>query len=83
MWLRQTINYLHSLRMCSIGRDRAKVIVMAQTEVKRRKYVMKSYFSGMPKREDLEIVEEVLPPLKDGGKGMAALDLGCLASVSC
>ena len=36
-------------------------------EVKRRKYVIKSLFDGMPKREDLEIVEETLPPLKDGG----------------
>ncbi len=49
---------------------------MAETEVKRLKYVLKSHFSGMPKREDLEIVEEVLPPLKDGGKGYGA-------SVSC
>ena len=37
-------------------------------EVKCRKYVLKSRFDGLPKREDLEIVEEVLPPLKDGGK---------------
>ncbi len=35
--------------------------------VKCRKWVLKSHFSGMPKREDLEIVEEELPPLKDGG----------------
>ncbi|KAL5481907.1 hypothetical protein EMCRGX_G022181 [Ephydatia muelleri] len=31
-----------------------------------RKYVLKSHFQGLPKREDLEIVEEELPPLKDG-----------------
>ena len=37
------------------------------SEVKCRKYILKSHFSGMPKREDLEIVEETLPPLKDGG----------------
>ena len=36
-------------------------------EVRRRKYVVKSLFDGKPKREDLEIVEETLPPLKDGG----------------
>ena len=36
-------------------------------EVKRRKYVLKKQFDGLPKREDLEIVEETLPPLKDGG----------------
>ena len=32
-----------------------------------RKYVLHSHFSGLPKRDDLEIVEEVLPPIKDGG----------------
>ncbi len=32
-----------------------------------RKWVLKSRFSGLPKREDLEIVEEELPPIKDGG----------------
>ncbi|XP_064386880.1 prostaglandin reductase 1-like [Halichondria panicea] len=34
--------------------------------VKCRKWVLKSHFSGMPKREDLDLVEEELPPLKDG-----------------
>ena len=34
---------------------------------KGRKYVLRSHFSGLPKREDLEIVEETLQPLKDGG----------------
>jgi hypothetical protein len=37
-------------------------------EVKCRKYVVRSKFDGMPKREDLEVVEETLPPLKDGGE---------------
>ena len=35
--------------------------------VKCRKWVLRSHFSGLPKKEDLEIVEEELPPLKDGG----------------
>ena len=35
--------------------------------MKCRKWVLRSHFSGLPKREDLEIVEEELPPLKDGG----------------
>ena len=35
--------------------------------VKCRKWIIKNHFSGMPKREDLYIVEEELPPLKDGG----------------
>ena len=39
--------------------------------VKSRKYIMKSHFSGLPKREDLEIVEEELPQLKDGGAACA------------
>lgn len=38
------------------------------SSVKARRYVLRSQFSGAAKREDLEIVEEELPPLKDGGK---------------
>ena len=34
---------------------------------KYRKWVLKSHFSGLPKREDLEVIEEELSPLKDGG----------------
>ncbi|KPI93078.1 Prostaglandin reductase 1 [Papilio xuthus] len=34
--------------------------------VKARKYVVKKYFEGVPKREDFEVVEYELPPLKDG-----------------
>lgn len=34
--------------------------------VKARKYVVKNYFNGPPKRSDYEIVEYDLPPLKDG-----------------
>ena len=37
-------------------------------DIKCRKWTLKSHFSGLPKREDLEIVEEQLPELKDGGK---------------
>ena len=36
-------------------------------KMKCRKWVLRSHFSGIPKKEDLEIVEEELPPLKDGG----------------
>ena len=35
-----------------------------------RKWVVRSHFVGQPKREDLEIVEEELPPIKDGGQGV-------------
>ena len=38
--------------------------------VKARKWVVRSHFVGLPKREDLEIVEEELPPIKDGGQGV-------------
>lgn len=31
-----------------------------------RKYVLRSHFSGFPKKEDLELVEETLPALQDG-----------------
>lgn len=37
-------------------------------DIKCRKWTLKSHFSGLPKREDLEIVEEQLPELKDGGR---------------
>ncbi len=33
-----------------------------------KKWVVKSSYKGVPKLEDLEIVEEELPPLKDGGR---------------
>ena len=41
--------------------------------VKARKWVLRSHFAGMPKREDLEIVEEELPPIKDGGEFGASI----------
>ncbi|XP_045448426.1 prostaglandin reductase 1-like [Melitaea cinxia] len=34
--------------------------------VKARKYVVKKYFEGVPKKSDFDIVEYELPPLKDG-----------------
>jgi prostaglandin reductase 1 len=33
---------------------------------KTRKWTIKKKFEGSPKRDDFEIVEEELPPLKDG-----------------
>lgn len=38
--------------------------------VKAKKYVLSKQFDGFPKKGDLTIVEEELPPLKDGGKLM-------------
>lgn len=35
--------------------------------IKTRKWLNKKPFDGLPKREDFEIAEEELPPLKDGG----------------
>jgi NADPH-dependent curcumin reductase CurA len=35
---------------------------------KTRKWTIKKKFEGSPKRDDFEIVEEELPPLKDGGQ---------------
>lgn len=35
--------------------------------VKAKKFVLVNYFDGFPKPEDLELVEENLPSLKDGG----------------
>ena len=51
--------------------------------VKARKWILKSHFSGLPKREDLEIVEEDLPPLKDGGKSSFASQLRLWWVMSC
>ena len=36
--------------------------------VKARKYVYVKHFNGFPKEDDLELVEEELPPLQDDGK---------------
>lgn len=36
--------------------------------VKAKKYVIRKPFDGFPKPDDLELVEEELPALKDGGK---------------
>jgi prostaglandin reductase 1 len=36
--------------------------------VKARKYVFRKQFDGFPKESDLELVEEELPPVKDGGE---------------
>lgn len=35
--------------------------------VKGKKWVVKNSFVGFPKREDVEIIEQQLTPLKDGG----------------
>ena len=51
--------------------------------MKARKWILKSHFSGLPKREDLEIVEEDLPPLKDGGrKGSRGRKMGVVLQAS-
>ena len=49
--------------------------------VKCRKFVLRSHFSGLPKREDLEIVEETLPALQDGG--IKVLVVSSLQAVQC
>ena len=36
--------------------------------VKTQKYVIDKPFSGVPTDENIKLVEEELPPLKDGGK---------------
>lgn len=35
--------------------------------IRAQKYVLTKYFQGEPKKSDFKIVEEELPPLKDGG----------------
>ena len=46
--------------------------------VKARRWVLRSHFVGQPKREDLEIVEEELPPIKDGGQRVLVHDVSLL-----
>jgi len=36
--------------------------------IKARKWILRSYFENFPKREDVELVEEDLPALQDGGR---------------
>lgn len=33
-----------------------------------KKFILRKKFNGLPKQEDVAIVEEHLAPLKDGGK---------------
>lgn len=33
-----------------------------------KKFVLAKYFDGPPKESDLQLIEEELPPLKNGGK---------------
>ena len=44
------------------------LIVVAMAATKCRRWVLKTRSEGIPKQSDFEIVEEELPPLKDGGK---------------
>ena len=50
---------------------------------KARKYVLRSHFSGLPKREDLEIVEEELPALQDGGQPTKPTRNRCIGDICC
>ena len=49
----------------SVARDRTPFWLAA---MKGRKWVLAAHFRGFPKVNDLELVEEELPDLKDGGK---------------
>lgn len=55
-----SVPYYTDYAECSIKRIAAKM-------VKAKKFVLRKYFDGFPKPDDLELVEEELPPLKDGG----------------
>ena len=43
--------------------------------MKGKKYIYAHKFEGMPKLTDLQLVEEELPPVKDGGKLCQKFDL--------
>lgn len=36
--------------------------------VKAKKYVLDKHFDGFPKKYDLKVIEEELPPIKNGGR---------------
>jgi len=42
--------------------------LLRMSVVKGRKWVLRSHFAGLPRREDFEIVEEELPSIKNGGQ---------------
>ncbi len=46
----------------------SSAISVGMSGVKCRKWILMSHFSGLPKREDLELVEEEIPALKNGGE---------------
>lgn len=35
-----------------------------------KKFILAKYFDGAPKESDFKLVEEELPPIKDGGRLM-------------
>ena len=51
---------MHALQVCFL-------LIRKMSAIKAKTSVMKKPFEGFPKHDDLEIVEEELPPLKDGG----------------
>jgi prostaglandin reductase 1 len=38
--------------------------------VKTKKFIFARHFDGEPKEDDFKLVEEELPPLKEGGEAM-------------
>lgn len=56
-----------SLFVLELGPIKACDTIVMSKDIKSRKWTLKAHFSGLPKREDLEIVEEQVPELKDGG----------------
>ena len=59
---------IYEVTYCCSGSKRT--LQERMSGVKARKWVVRSHFVGQPKREDLEIVEEELPPIKDGGQSI-------------
>ena len=57
---------IQNVRFCCVLQEK-------MSGVKARKWVVRSHFVGQPKREDLEIVEEELPSIKDGGQGVGVV----------
>jgi prostaglandin reductase 1 len=43
-----------------------KCCILLSLQVKARKWILLKHFEGLPKRSDLDLQEEELPPLKDG-----------------
>lgn len=66
--IRTYITVLEKRKSCTVIDKSTNQSTLRSKMVKARKYVLAKHFQGEPKKTDLKIVEEELPPIKDGGE---------------